>query len=94
VICLFALNIYFNGPDPNTRLPGPRIRPIPDDILAYSVACIISTSVRYYRKWSADQHFPDDVLALLLTGIHKIAFCWEQLLAGDIADLAEGFDYP
>jgi hypothetical protein len=26
------------------------------------------------------------------SGIHKIAFCWMQVLAGEITDLVERFD--
>jgi hypothetical protein len=39
------------------------------------------------------RRFSDDVLAAMLASTHKIAFCWEQLLAGDITDLSEGFDW-
>ena len=92
VDCLAALNIYCNGPDPDTRTAGPRTHPIPDDV-AYSIACILTESLQYYRKWLPGQRFSSDVLATLLTGIHKISFCWMQLLASDITDLAEGFEF-
>jgi hypothetical protein len=92
ISCLGVLNLCFNGPDPDTRAPGPRAQPIPD-IVPYSVACILSSSLGYYQKWSTNHYFPDDVLAALLTGIDKIAFSWMQLLAGDITDLLEGFGY-
>ncbi|MCE9526872.1 MAG: hypothetical protein K8R36_12545 [Planctomycetales bacterium] len=92
VDCLAVLNNCVNGPDPDARPPGPRKQPVPDEV-AYSIACILTASLEYYRKWSVGQRFSDDVLTTLLIGIHKISFCWMQLLAGDITNLAEGFEY-
>jgi hypothetical protein len=92
VACICALNPIFNGPDPNTRRPGPRTEEIPD-ILEYSIACIINLSLWYYRKWSANKQFADGVLASLLIGIARVAHCWENFLAGDISDLLGGFDF-
>lgn len=91
VQCLFVLNTCLNGPDPNSRI-GQSREPVPDNI-AYSVACIIEGCLRYHRRWSANHLFSDDVLQALLIGTHRIALCWEQVLAGDITDLLEGFDY-
>lgn len=91
VRCLGVFNLHFNGPDPNTRT-GPRTEPIPD-VVAYSIACIVSACLGYYRKWSANQQFPDDFLGLLLAGVHRIARCWMQFLAGDVNDLVEGFEF-
>ena len=90
VQCLFALNRHFNRPDPNHAV-GRRSVPIPDDI-AYSVACIIQCCLGFYREWSAKGWFSDDVLKALMIGTHRIAYSWEQLLAGDISDLLEGFE--
>ena len=88
--CLTSLNHELNGPDPNTRL-GPRLNPIPEPVV-YSVACVLNDCMMYYRKWLANGHQSEEILRVLLAGTHKITFCWMQLLASDISELAEGFD--
>jgi hypothetical protein len=89
--CLQVLNLHFNGPDPNTR-SGPRMTSIPDSI-SYPVTCILSCCLSTYRKWTATNGSNQDVLNVLLVGTHKIAFAWMQLLASDITDLLEGFEW-
>ena len=89
--CLKVLNTHFNGLDPDTR-SGPRTEPIPDD-LSYAVAQITSDCLFTWRKWTEKRLYSAETLAALILGTSRIAHCWTQLLAGDITDLEEGFDW-
>jgi hypothetical protein len=60
---------------------------------AYPVSCILSSGIQYHRKWSRKGHFDQYMRDSLEDVIYRIAFAWEQLLAGDIDDLLEGIEF-
>jgi len=91
--CLQAVNTAVNGPDPASTVgPSPDGR-IPLEI-AYTVSGIVCSGIRWHRSWSQNQRFTATELCALETAVHKIAYAWDQVLAGDISDLLEGFDFP
>jgi hypothetical protein len=59
--------------------------------IAYSLSGIISGCLDYHRLWSDSHKFDERTLEILEVAIHKIAFAWDQVLAGDASDILEGF---
>jgi hypothetical protein len=53
------------------------------------VAAILSSSLEYARCWRDQGRFKESVLRDLDLRAWRIALAWEQVLAGDIADLIE-----
>ena len=67
-------------------------RSVPADSLrsaAYSVAAILSSSLENSRRWRDQGRFDESVLRALDMCAWRIAFAWEQALAGDVDDLIE-----
>ena len=79
--CLAILNSAMNAS-----------KSVPADSLqsaAYSVAAILSSTLEYARRWRDQGRFDVSVLSDLGMFAWRIAFAWEQVLAGDIEDLTE-----
>jgi len=60
--------------------------------VAYPMAGILSRSIEFHRKWSKQKQYDTVTLDSLEHAIHSIAFAWDQVLAGDVDDILEGFD--
>jgi hypothetical protein len=88
--CLNAVNLAKNGPDPAYRRgPSPNDCVVLD--VAYFVSGIISGCLDYHRTWTESRKFDAATLTSLEVAVHKIAVAWDQVLAGDVSDLLEGF---
>lgn len=79
--CLAVLNSAMNA---SKSVPANSFRSA-----AYSVAAILSSSLEYSRRWRDQGRFDESVLSALDMYAWRIAFAWEQVLAGDIEDLTE-----
>lgn len=88
--CLRVVNAHFNGPDPNTR-SGPADHSRIAEV-AYSVSGILSEGMMYHLKWSRKGQLDAQVLEYLSCELCRIAHAWDQILAGDVTDILEGFD--
>jgi hypothetical protein len=88
--CLRTVNLAKNG-----RNPEKSSGPSPSDCVvldvAHSVSGIIEGCLDFHRRWAESQKLDAATLASLEMALHKIAFAWNQVLAGDISDLLEGF---
>jgi hypothetical protein len=91
VSCLEIVNQKWNGPIPSESRPQLQHRQIPAD-LVYAVSGIISAGLRYHRHWSRTGRFDSSVCASLEECTCKIAYAWDQVLAGDVDDTLEGYD--
>lgn len=89
--CLMIVNFHFNGSNPNEAIPDPRTD-APDHNTNYCVSCIITQGLRFHLKWSQKETYDLEMLDLLERSICKIAYAWNQVLAGDMSDVTEGFD--
>jgi hypothetical protein len=88
--CLNTVNLAKNGPNPADRCgPSPNECVVLD--VAYSVSGIISGCLDYHRRWTESHKFDAATLASFEVALHKIAFAWGQVLAGDVGDILEGF---
>jgi len=90
IACLSAANIEYNGSIPSNNTGSRNKRVVQD--LAYAVSRIIIGGLSHYRDWSRREMFTPDVRDALLDALHRIAYAWDQMLAGDIDDLTEGAD--
>lgn len=91
VNCLRVVNTHFNGPDPNTR-SGPADHSRIDEV-AYAMSGIISGGLQYHVKWTRSGAVAPDVLERLSRSLFKMAHAWDQVLASDVTDILEGFDW-
>lgn len=89
--CLNIANNYYNGPNPNDR-EGPADHSKIDKI-AYLISGIISGGLEYHIKWTRAEKYPSIKLNALECCIFKISYAWDSLLASDMSDLLEGFEY-
>ena len=91
VACLKVANHELNGPVPSESVSVNRNRSVVSE-LAYSVSGIITSGLHYHRSWSRTGRIQSSVCNLLEDSIYKIAYAWDQVLAGDMDDILEGFD--
>lgn len=91
IACLEVVNRKINSaiPSESSKRIDERSGTIHD--VAYSVSGIVTSGISYLRQWSREQRFSIEARDRLLEAIHRIAFAWDQVLAGDINDLLEGF---
>jgi len=90
VSCLRAVNTHFNGADPDTR-SGPADHSRIAEV-AYPISGIVAGGTQYHLKWTRNKTIGADLLELLGLSLFKIAYAWDQVLAGDVTDILEGFD--
>ena len=90
VECLRAVNKHLNGPDPNSR-SGPSDHSRISEV-AYSVSGIISGGLTLHLKLTRMRQLDPDSLMQLGLDLCRIAYAWDQILAGDVSDILEGFD--
>jgi hypothetical protein len=89
--CLAVANLELNGPVPSDSTSPNRTISVVSDI-AYTVSGIIASGLRYHRLWSRTGKFAASDSNLLADEIYRIAYAWDQVLAGDMDDILEGFD--
>jgi hypothetical protein len=87
---LNEINTEINGPDRELVEISRDLDALAD--AAYSISGIIVGGLEYHRRWSTSGFIDQKKLNMLEEAIHKIAYAWDQVLAGDIDDLTEGFD--
>ena len=90
ITCLRAVNTHFNGPDPDNRsgrADHSRIHEV-----AYSISGIITGGLRQYLDWSGSSLVTENVLKEIGDSVLRISYAWDQVLAGDVSDILEGFD--
>jgi hypothetical protein len=90
--CLDAVNHELNGSNPSGPGSVERASVLVDRQVSYSISGIISGILLYYRRWKRSNLFSCSIQDSLLDAAIKIAYAWDQVLAGDIADLLEGLD--
>lgn len=90
VDCLRAVNCHFNGPDPNSRSGPPDHSRISE--VAYFVSGIICGGLTRHLKLNRMRQLDPDSLAQLDLDLCRIAYARDQILAGDVSDIQEGFD--
>jgi hypothetical protein len=91
--CLEVVNHELNGA--NTSGPvsvGRAFVPV-DRTVSYAISGIISGILLHYRRWQRRNLFGQSIYDSLLNAALKIAYAWDQVLAGDIDDLLEGYEY-
>lgn len=88
--CLRTVNIYFNGPDPNLRNGKADHSRISD--VAYFVSRILSTGMILHLNWTRTRQLDPDLLTRFNFELCRIAYAWDQVLAGDVSDILEGWD--
>jgi hypothetical protein len=91
IACLEVVNREWNGPLPSESKMRIQNRQLPTD-LVYSVSGIISSGLRYRRRWSRNGRFDSSICDWLEDSTYRIAYAWDQVIAGDIDDILEGFD--
>lgn len=91
--CLKVINLHMNGPIPSESDKRIHERDCNGEItgIAYSITCIISRGMELLRLWSRKNQFTAEVHETLAEAIHRIAYAWEEVLAGDMDDILEGF---
>jgi hypothetical protein len=90
--CLEAINLRLNGPVPSTRV-GIREDSHTIAEVAYSMACILESGLRYHRRWTREAAFTQEIRDELEDLLHRVSYAWCQVLAGDMDDVLEGFDF-
>jgi len=90
IACLRVVNTRFNGPDPDTRTSPPDHSRIAE--VAYSISGILAGGIEYHLRWSRKRQVDAEVLDSLILELGRIAYAWDQVLAGDISDILEGFE--
>ena len=90
IYCLRTVNTHFNGPDPNSRSGCPDHSRISE--VAYFVSRIISGGLTLHLKLNRMRQLDPDSLTQLSGELCRIAYAWDQFLAGDVSDILEGFD--
>lgn len=88
--CLQTVNTYFNGPDPNSRSGRPDHSRISE--VAYFVSGIISGGLTLHLKLNRMRQMDSDCLTQLSVELCRIAYAWDQILAGDASYILEGFE--
>ncbi|HBE71817.1 MAG TPA: hypothetical protein DDW52_27045 [Planctomycetaceae bacterium] len=88
--CLRTVNTHYNGLDPNSRHDPADHTRIAD--VAYFVSGIISGGLMHQLRLNRSRHLDPDSLTQLSLELCKIAYAWDQVLAGDVSDILEGFD--
>lgn len=89
--CLKDVNCELNGPAPSQSLGAWRNVSVISEI-AYSVSGIIARGLQYHRLWSQAGKFSSADRELLEDTLCRIAYAWDQVLAGDTDNIHEGFD--
>jgi len=88
--CLRVVNTHFNGPDPDTRSSPPDRSRIAE--VAYPISGILAGGIEYHLRWSRKRQVNAEVLDNLIFDLGRIAYAWDQVLAGDVSDILEGFE--
>ena len=88
--CLEFVNHELNGTN-HSEFVGSANHVVLEQV-SYPVSGIISKILLYYRKWQRSNLFSSSVHDALLDAVLKIAYAWDQVLAGDIDDILEGLD--
>ncbi len=91
IACLEVVSRKINGAIPSESSIRIDERSGTINDVAYSVSGIVASGISYFRQWSLKQRFSTDIRCFLIEAIHRIAFAWDQVLAGDVNDLQEGF---
>ena len=87
--CLRTVNTHFNGPDPDSR-DGPADHTRIADV-AYFVSGIISGGMVHQLKLNRHRTLDPDSSTQLGLELCRIAYAWNQVLAGDVSEILEGF---
>lgn len=91
IACLEAVNRERNGPVPSENV-GPRDDRVLREVV-YAMTGIIAEGVRCHRRWCRTDGFRAEVLDALQDAVCWIAFAWDQVIAGDIDDLAREIEW-
>jgi len=90
--CLDVANRKLNGPVPTESKNESRNTQVIVD-LAYPMSGILTNGLRYLKDWTATDRFDMATHGLLADCLCRIGYAWDQVLAGDIDDLLEGYEY-
>ena len=88
--CLDVVNHELNGANPSKSVG--RANDAVEAQVSYPISEIISGILLRYRKWQRGNLFSQSILDSLIGAALKIAYVWDQVLAGDIDDLFEDLE--
>jgi hypothetical protein len=91
IACLEVVNHELNSPIPSES-KGQMTEAVIAEV-AYSVSGILVDGLRYHRQWVRESLFEDADRGALADAVFRIAFAWDQVLAGDIDDIMEGVEH-
>lgn len=91
IACLEIVNCVLNGPFPSESTTRLQHKQLPADVV-YAISGIISAGLRFHREWSRNGRIDSSICRSLEDATYRIAYAWEQVLAGDIDDILEGLD--
>jgi hypothetical protein len=91
IACLEAVNHELNGPVPSESIGGNKERDIA--AVAYAVSGIVVYGLQARRRWEREGLFTPQDRDGLLEAVYRIAYAWDQVLAGDIDDILEGVEF-
>jgi hypothetical protein len=92
IACLEVVNREWHGPVPSKAFGRIGVRGIVE--VAYAVSGIIVDGLRYQRRWEQEGLFGQQERDALREAVYRIAFVWDQVLAGDVENLLEGIQRP
>jgi hypothetical protein len=90
VRCLEVVNREWHGPLPSKSFAQVGVPGIVE--VAYAVSGIIVEGLRYLRRWERDRLFGPHERDALAEAVHRVAYAWDQVLAGDVENLLEGIE--
>ncbi len=89
--CLKVVNNEMNGVVPSQRVTANRN----DNVVVettYSMSRILVAALQYHRAWSRTGKFQRKGWNALEDCINRVAYAWDQVLAGDLDDVLDGYD--
>jgi hypothetical protein len=88
--CLEQVNQELNDANPSESVSN--ANHVVLSHVSYPISGIICKMLLVHRKWQQNNLFKSNVHDTLLDAVLKIAYAWDQVLAGDIDDILEGLD--
>ena len=88
IVCLEEVNRELNGPKPSENKGRASERVIIE--VAYFVSGIVTVGLRHLLQWSGESLFEQRDRDALTDAVYRVAFAWDQVLAGDVDDILQG----